>query len=107
MTISMTRRPVWVTTRAHLWPLIVGIGEDALDEGEQTARPAQYGRRAVAILEVSGMNDDAQEQAERIDEDVPLVARDLLARVKALRIDRRPPLWNGPPRRQVVCGIWL
>lgn len=30
------------------------------------------------------MNDDAQEQAERIDEDMPLAARDLLTRVIAL-----------------------
>jgi hypothetical protein len=37
------------------------------------------------------MNDDAQEKAERIDEDVPLAARDLLACIKALRVECRAP----------------
>jgi hypothetical protein len=37
------------------------------------------------------MNDDAQQEAERIDEDVPLATRDLLARIKALRVERGAP----------------
>jgi hypothetical protein len=37
------------------------------------------------------MNDDTQEKTERIDEDVPLAARDFLARIIALRVERRAP----------------
>jgi hypothetical protein len=73
-------------------PLIAGIGEDAFDEGEQAACAViENQSRAVAILNIGGVNDDVQEQAERIDEDVPLAARNLLARIKALRVECRAP----------------
>jgi len=74
-----------------LGPLIAGVGEDALDEGEAAACLAQHRAHAIAILNVGGMHDDAQEQAERVDEDMPLAAGDLLARVIALRVERRAP----------------
>ena len=75
----------------HLWSLISAVAIDQRDEGEETACTAQNGEGAVTILHVGGMNDDAQEKAERIDEDVPLAARDLLARIKALRVERETP----------------
>ena len=76
----------------HFWPLVAGIGEDALDEGEQAARaPIKDQSSAVAILHVGRVDGDVQQEAERVDEDVPLAPRDLLARVIARRIDRRPP----------------
>jgi hypothetical protein len=72
--------------------LIAGIGEDALDEGEEAAcAPIEDQRRAVAVLHLGRMDDDVQQEAERIDEDVPLAARDLLARIKALRVERGAP----------------
>ena len=67
------------------WALIAGIGEDALDEREGPARLAKNFADAVAILDVGRMNNDAQQQTERVDEDVALAARDLLARIIALR----------------------
>jgi hypothetical protein len=52
--------------------LIAGIGEDALDEGKQaTVSLVEDQSRAVAILDVGGMNDDLQEKAERVDENMP------------------------------------
>lgn len=75
----------------HLWSLISAVAIDQRDEGEQPACTAQHGEGAVAILHIGGMDDDAQEKAERIDEDVPLAARDLLTRIKALRVERRAP----------------
>jgi len=76
----------------QLRPLIVGIGEDALDEGEQAARTAiQDQAGAVAILDVGRVDNDIQQQAERVDEDVALAPLDLLARVIARCIERRPP----------------
>ena len=72
--------------------LIAGVGEDALDEGKEAARAAiEHEPRPVAILHVGGMNDDVQEKAERIDEDVPLAARDFLAGIIALRVERGAP----------------
>jgi hypothetical protein len=85
----------------HARPLIAGVGEDALDEGKEAARaPIENQPRPVAILHVGGMNDDVQEKAERIDEDVPLAARDLLACIKALRVERGAPFW-------AALALWL
>ena len=46
------------------------------------------------------MDDDVQQQAEGVDEDVPLAARDFLARVVALRVDRGPPFC-------AALALWL
>ncbi len=43
------------------------------------------------------MYDDAQQEAQRVDQDVPLATFDLLARVVARRIERRP-LFERPSR---------
>jgi hypothetical protein len=78
--------------RGCLRSLVAGIGEDALDEREEAARTAiEDEPRAVAILHGGRMDDDVQQEAERVDEYVPLAARDLLARIKALRVERRAP----------------
>ena len=74
------------------WPLITGIGEDALNEGKEAARALiENQANPVAVLKVGGMNDDIQQKAERIDKDVALAPGDLLARIKALRIKRGAP----------------
>ena len=77
--------------RCHLRSLVASIGEDGLDEGKRSARRAKQLAGAVAVLHVGGMDDDAQEQAERIDEDVALAPRDLLACIEAPRVERSPP----------------
>ena len=67
--------------RGGLGSLVAGISEDALDEGKQAARASiEDKRRAIAILYIGGVDDDIQQEAERIDENMPLAARDLLAR---------------------------
>jgi hypothetical protein len=77
--------------RRHFRPLVSGVGEDALDEGKSAARLLQQIARPVAVLNVSGQNAHAEQKAERIDKDVALAARDLLARIKALRVERSAP----------------
>lgn len=72
--------------------VVAGIGEDALDEGKEAAcAPVEDQPRAVAILHIGRMDNDVQQEADRVDEDVPLAARDLLTRIIALRVERRPP----------------
>ena len=84
--------PVCCERRRQLRSLIVGIGEDTFDEGEAAARAAIEDQpSAITILQVSRVDDDVQQEAERVDENVPLATRDLLARVIARRIERRPP----------------
>ena len=84
----------------HLRSLVCGVGEDALDEGEQATGSTQQQISAVAILHRGRMDHDVQEQAKRIDENVPLATRDLLARVVPLRIDRDPPFC-------AALALWL
>jgi hypothetical protein len=75
----------------HLWPLVSGVGEDAFDERKGSPRRAQYLARAIAILHVGRVDGDAQQEAQRVDQDVALAAGDFLARIKALRVERRAP----------------
>ena len=68
----------------HPWSTISCIGEDALYEREQSPRAwVENKRRTVAILNVCRVNRHAQQEAKRVDEDVPLAAFDLLTRVVA------------------------
>ena len=91
LTISKAQPPRVADDLGHLWPLVGGIGEDALDERERASSPAQQFAGAVAILHIGGMNDDAQQQTKRVDEDVALATRDLFARIIALRVKRGAP----------------
>ncbi len=47
--------------------------------------------RAVAILNICGMDAHPEQEAECVDEDVALATRDLLARIKAVRVECRAP----------------
>jgi len=76
----------------RLGSLIAGVGKDAFEERKAAARRAIEDQSCpVAILNVGRMDDDVQEEAERIDENVALATRDLLARVIARRVERCPP----------------
>ena len=68
---------------SHFLAAVASVGEDALDEGEQSACPAQQREGAIAILDIGGKDHDVQQQTQRVDEDVPLATLDLLARVVA------------------------
>jgi hypothetical protein len=81
-------------------PLVGAVGEQLFEIGEQAEQRCQQGKTAVAILNVGGGDDAVQEKALRIDENVPLLALDQLARVKAGRIDARPPF-------SALFTLWL
>ena len=73
--------------------LVAGIGEDAFDEREQDLlrAPVEDEQGTIAILHVGRVSDDVQQEAERVDKNMPLAARDLLARIQALRVERAAP----------------
>lgn len=74
------------------WSLVAGIGEDALDEGEQAAGASIENQPGpVAVLNVGGMDDDVQQETERVDKDMALAPDDLLARIIPLRVKRGAP----------------
>ena len=75
----------------HSRPLISCIGEYCLDERKAPPDAPQQVARAVPVLNVGRQDVHTEQEAERVDEDVALAARDLLARIEALRINRRAP----------------
>ena len=79
------------TRQRHLASRVSAISKDAFDEREQSSRPAQQVEGAITVLNIGGMNDDVQQETQRVDQDVPLATLDLLARVVARRIEPRPP----------------
>lgn len=73
-------------------PLVATVGEDDPDEREE--RPGLFVEHqggTVAVLNTGVVDHHAQQQAKRVDADVVLDAFDLLSRVVADRIRRRPP----------------
>nr|CAM76839.1 transposase [Magnetospirillum gryphiswaldense MSR-1] len=80
--------------------LVAAICEDALDERKQAADLLQYRQCAVAVLDIGGLDVGRQDHAERVDDDVALLAFDLLARVVTRRIDPRPPF-------SALLTLWL
>ncbi len=75
----------------HFWSLISGIGENALDEWEPPPCGLQQHAGAISILNIGGQHAHAEEETERVDEDMALAARNFLARIEALRVNDGAP----------------
>src|SRR5690242_16467621 len=71
-----------------LQPLIVGIGPDELDLGEQEVETGEEKHAADLVMEIGWMNLDLQDCAFRIDKDLPLATGNFLATVVAARSAR-------------------
>jgi hypothetical protein len=88
-----------VHSRPKLRPLIASIGVEL----EQKGKGAEQGRHqqdaAGAILSVGAVHDGVDQETLRVDENVPLLAFDLFARVIAMRIDAGSPFF---PRRDAL-----
>ena len=72
----------------------------ASQEWKLTEQRRQQHDAAIAILDAGGMNDGVQQQTQRIDENMPLLALDQLARIEAVRIDAGPPF-------SALLTLWL
>ena len=79
---------------------IGAVGDQRGQKREPTEEGGQHGNAAVAVLNFGGMNDGVQQKTLGIDEDVPLLALDQLARVEAVRIDAGPPF-------SALFTLWL
>ena len=86
----------------ELAPLIAGVSEQRLQERIHPEQGRKQQDAAVAILDVSGMNDGVEQQTQRIYENMALLALDLFARIIAMRIDAGPPYMG---RLRVKCGL--
>ena len=67
--------------------LIGAVGEQFPEKGKQTEQGRQQRETAVAILNVGGGDDAVQQQALRIDQNMPLLALDQLAGIEAVAVD--------------------
>src|SRR6185437_15003259 len=86
--------------RTKLRPLVAAVGVE-LDEKREGAEQARHHQRpAVPVLNVAGVHERVHQQALRIDEDMALLALDLLAGVVARRVDGRPPF-------SALFTLWL
>ena len=75
----------------ELRSLVAAVGVELQQEREQAEQRAHQQHAAIAILDVGGMHDRAQQQALRIYQKVALLPLDLLAGVIATRVNRAPP----------------
>ena len=79
------------------------IGRVGKELGQDWMQPEHRGEQqdaAIAVLDVGGMNDGVQQQAECIYEKVALLALDFLARIIARRVDPGPPF-------SALFTLWL
>ena len=77
--------------RRELRSLIARIGKQLRQEGIHPEQGREQQNTAVTILDICGMHHRVQQQPYRVDQDMPLLASDLLARVIPGRIDAGPP----------------
>ena len=70
--------------------MIGAVGEQFPEKGKQTEQGRQQRETAGAILNVGGGDDAVQQQALRIDQNMPLLALDL-AGIEAVAVDASPP----------------
>ena len=86
--------------RGKLRSLIAGIGEQLLQERVHREQGGQQQDTPVTILNVRRMYHGMQQQPYRVDQDMPLDALDLLARIIPGRIDAGPPF-------SALFTLWL
>jgi len=80
--------------------LIAAIGVEFQQERIHSEHGRHDQRAAIAILNVGGVHDGVDQQALRVDKNVPLLALDLLSRVVTRRINRSPPF-------SALFTLWL
>ena len=80
--------------------LIAAIGVEFQQERIKAEHGRHHQHATIAILNVGGVHDGVDQQALGIDENMPLLALDLLSRVVTRRIDRGPPF-------SALFTLWL
>ena len=81
-------------------PGIGAVGKQLLEERELSEQGGQNHDAAVTILNIGGGHQRVQQQTQRIDQNVPLLALDQFAAIKPVRIDARPPF-------SALLTLWL
>ena len=87
-------------TVAENRPCIGTVGKQLAQEGELSAQSGQQQDAAIAILNIGGGHQRVQHQAQRVDQDVALLALDQLAGIKAVGVDAGAPF-------SALFTLWL
>jgi len=85
---------------AELRTLIPAVGEQLFKEWIQAEHGRHNKHASVTVLNVRRMNDRVQQQTYRVDQDMPLLSLDFLARVIAIWINAAPPF-------SALFTLWL
>ena len=83
-----------------LFSLVPTVRVEFEQERKQSEQRAHHQDAAIAILDIAGMDDGAQQQALGVYQDVALLALDLFAGIVARRIDAEPPF-------SALFTLWL
>src|SRR3712207_2228215 len=75
----------------ELRSLVAAVGVELEQEWVEPEQRPHRQHPTVAVLDVGGVDDGLHQQALGVDQDVALLASDLLARVVARRVDATPP----------------
>ena len=70
--------------------MIGAVGEELLQEWKLAKQCREQQEAAIAILNIRGVNDGVKQQTERVDENMPLLARDQFAGIEPVWIDAVP-----------------
>ncbi len=84
----------------ELRALVAAVGVEFQQERVQPEQRPHQQHATIAVLDVGGVDDRLPQQALGVDQDVALLALDLLARIKAGRIDATPPF-------SALLTLWL
>jgi hypothetical protein len=82
------------------WPGIGAVGKQLPEKRELPEQGGQQQKASVAVLNIGRRDQRVQQQAQRINENVALLALDQLARIVPMRIDARPPF-------SALFTLWL
>ena len=85
---------------AEYRPRIGAVGEQLAQERELPEQSGQQQDTAVAILNIGGSHQRVQHQAQRVDQDMPLLTLDQLAGIKTVWVDARAPF-------SALFTLWL
>ena len=77
-----------------------GVGKQLLEKRELSEQCGQEHQATVAVLNIGGRHQRMQQQTERIDENVALLAFDQLACIEPMGIDAGPPF-------SALFTLWL
>jgi hypothetical protein len=80
--------------------LIAAVGVELQQERLHAEQRGHHKRAAIAVLDAGGMHDGVDQEALRVDENMPLLALDLFARIIARRINFGPPF-------SALLTLWL